>query len=140
MLVRRRWSTSRRNGPATLRWPRCELLEAGAAGAGYLLKDRVAEVERFIAAVRRVARGGTVLDPKVVAAMVRGRRGAFEALTGRERDVLMEMAAGRSNRGIAGALFVSERAVERHVTAISTSPAATARTAAVLAVLALLRA
>jgi DNA-binding NarL/FixJ family response regulator len=95
-----------------------ELLEGGAAGAGYLLKDRVAEVERFIAAVRRVARGGTVLDPEVVAAMVRGRRGAFEALTSRERDVLTELAAGRSNRGIAGARSVSERAVERHVTAI----------------------
>jgi DNA-binding NarL/FixJ family response regulator len=95
-----------------------ELLEGGAAGAGYLLKHRVAEVERFIAAVRRVARGGTVLDPEVVAAMVRGRHGAFEALTRRERDVLAELAAGRSNRDIADALFLSERAVERHVTAI----------------------
>jgi DNA-binding NarL/FixJ family response regulator len=95
-----------------------ELLEGGAAGVGYLLKDRIAEVERFTAALERVAHRGTVLDPEVVAAMVRGRRGAFDALTARERDVLGELAAGRSNHGIAKALFVSERAVERHVTAI----------------------
>jgi DNA-binding NarL/FixJ family response regulator len=95
-----------------------ELLETGAAGVGYLLKDRIAEIERFTAAVARVARGGSVLDPEVVASMIRGRRGALEALTPRERAVLEGMAAGRSNRGIADAMFVSERAVERHVTSI----------------------
>jgi DNA-binding NarL/FixJ family response regulator len=95
-----------------------ELLEDGSAGVGYLLKDRLAELERFTDAVARVARGGSVLDPEVVASMIRGRRGALESLTFREREVLDEMAAGRSNRGIADVLFVSERAVERHVTSI----------------------
>jgi DNA-binding NarL/FixJ family response regulator len=95
-----------------------ELLEDGSAGVGYLLKDRIAEIERFATAVARVARGGSVLDPEVVATMIRGRRGALDALTSRERDVLDEMAAGRSNRGIADMLFISERAVERHVTSI----------------------
>jgi DNA-binding NarL/FixJ family response regulator len=83
-----------------------------------MLKDRIAEIERFATAVARVARGGSVLDPEVVATMIRGRRGALDALTSRERDVLEEMAAGRSNRGIADTLFISERAVERHVTSI----------------------
>jgi DNA-binding NarL/FixJ family response regulator len=95
-----------------------ELLESGATGVGYLLKDRIAEVDRFTAAVARVARGGSVLDPEVVAAMIRGRRGALEDLTPREREVLDGMAAGRSNRGIADAMFISDRAVERHVTSI----------------------
>ena len=95
-----------------------ELLEDGSAGVGYMLKDRIAEIERFATAVARVARGGSVLDPEVVATMIRGRRGALDALTSRERDVLDEMAAGRSNRGIADTLFISERAVERHVTSI----------------------
>jgi len=95
-----------------------ELLEEGSAGVGYMLKDRIAEIERFATAVARVARGGSVLDPEVVATMIRGRRGALDALTSRERDVLEEMAAGRSNRGIADTLFISERAVERHVTSI----------------------
>jgi DNA-binding NarL/FixJ family response regulator len=95
-----------------------ELLEDGSAGVGYLLKDRIAEVERFTDAVARVARGGSVLDPEVVASMIRGRRGALESLSRREREVLDGMAAGRSNRGIADTLFISDRAVERHVTAI----------------------
>ena len=95
-----------------------ELLADGAEGVGYLLKDRVAEVERFITAVHRIAQGGSVLDPEVVGTMIRGRRGALETLTPRERDVLGLMAEGRSNRGIADSLYVSERAVERHVTAI----------------------
>jgi DNA-binding NarL/FixJ family response regulator len=95
-----------------------ELLEDDATGVGYLLKDRIAEVERFTSAVARVARGGSVLDPEVVATMIRGRTGALESLTPREREVLEGMAAGRSNRGIADAMFVSERAVERHVTSI----------------------
>ncbi len=95
-----------------------ELLEDGSAGVGYLLKDRIAEVERFTDAVARVARGGSVLVPEVVASMIRGRRGALESLSKREREVLDGMAAGRSNRGIADTLFISDRAVERHVTAI----------------------
>ena len=95
-----------------------ELLGDGSAGIGYMLKDRIAEIERFATAVARVARGGSVLDPEVVATMIRGRRGALESLSKREREVLDGMAAGRSNRGIADTLFISERAVERHVTSI----------------------
>jgi DNA-binding NarL/FixJ family response regulator len=96
-----------------------ELLQDGAAGVGYLLKERIADVERFVDSVRRVAEGGSALDPEIVALMM-GRRddGPLESLTGREREVLALMAEGRTNRGIAGELFVSERAVERHVTAI----------------------
>ena len=91
-----------------------------AAGVGYLLKDGIAEAERLADAVREVARGGSVLDPEVVGRMLeRRRRGdPFGALTQRERAVLAGMAEGESNRGIAGRLFVSERAVERHITAI----------------------
>ena len=97
-----------------------ELLEHGAEGVGYLLKDRVAEVDRFTDAIRQVAGGGSVLDPEVVAHML-GRRAAdrpLDALTAREREVLGLMAEGRTNRGISETLFLSERAVERHVTAI----------------------
>jgi DNA-binding NarL/FixJ family response regulator len=96
-----------------------ELLQDGAEGVGYLLKERIADVERFVDSVRRVAEGGSALDPEIVALMM-GRRddGPLESLTGREREVLALMAEGRTNRGIAGELFVSERAVERHVTAI----------------------
>jgi DNA-binding NarL/FixJ family response regulator len=96
------------------------LLEHGAEGVGYLLKDRVAEVERFTDAIRQVAAGGSVLDPEVVAQML-GRRGAdrpLESLTEREREVLGLMAEGKTNRAISETLFVSERGVERHVTAI----------------------
>jgi DNA-binding NarL/FixJ family response regulator len=97
-----------------------ELLAAGAAGVGYLLKDRIAEVERLTEAVERVGAGGSVLDPEVVALMLgRSReKGPLDALTAREREVLGLMAEGRTNRAIAGELFVSERAVERHVTSI----------------------
>jgi DNA-binding NarL/FixJ family response regulator len=95
-----------------------ELLESGAEGIGYLLAGRIAEVERFADALRRVAAGGSVLDPEVVAAMVHGRRDTLAALTKRERAVLEALAAGRSNRGIGAALHLSDRAVERHVTAI----------------------
>jgi DNA-binding NarL/FixJ family response regulator len=96
-----------------------ELLQDGAEGVGYLLKERIADVERFVDSVRRVAEGGSALDPEIVALML-GRRsdGPLDALTEREREVLSLMAEGRTNRGIAGELFVSERAVERHVTAI----------------------
>jgi DNA-binding NarL/FixJ family response regulator len=97
-----------------------ELLGDGADGVGYLLKDRIAEIDRFVEAVRRVAEGGSVLDPEVVAHMLgrRERDAPLEQLTPRERDVLGLMAEGRTNRAIAIELSVSERAVERHVTAI----------------------
>jgi DNA-binding NarL/FixJ family response regulator len=97
-----------------------QLLEEGAEGVGYLLKDRVVEIDRFVDAVRRVAEGGSVLDPEVVSEML-GRRPAPDgvgALTPRERDVLGAMAEGFTNREIAEQLQISERAVERHVTAI----------------------
>ena len=96
-----------------------ELLQDGAEGVGYLLKERIADVVRFVDSVRRVAEGGSALDPEIVALMM-GRRegGPLASLTEREREVLALMAEGRTNRGIAGELFVSERAVERHVTAI----------------------
>jgi DNA-binding NarL/FixJ family response regulator len=94
-----------------------ELLESGAAGVGYLLKDRVADVPDFVAAVRAVASGGTVLDPEVVSQLLSRRRRdeRLAALTPREREVLSLMAEGRSNHAIAGALFVTEGAVEKHV-------------------------
>jgi DNA-binding NarL/FixJ family response regulator len=97
-----------------------DLLAAGSEGVGYLLKDRVAEVDRFIDAVRRVDDGGSVLDPEVVAQMLGRRResGPLETLTDREREVLKAMAEGQTNRAISEELFVSERAVERHVTSI----------------------
>jgi DNA-binding NarL/FixJ family response regulator len=97
-----------------------ELLADGADGVGYLLKDRIAEIDRFVDAVRRVGEGGSVLDPEVVAHMLgrRERDDPLESLTPRERDVLALMAEGRTNRAIASELMVSERAVERHVTSI----------------------
>ena len=90
----------------------------GTEGIGYLLKDRVGEIERFTEAVQRVGRGGSVLDPEVVAQMVGRREEPLSELTERERDVLALMAEGYSNRAIAETIFVSERAVERHVTSI----------------------
>jgi DNA-binding NarL/FixJ family response regulator len=97
-----------------------DLLSAGSEGVGYLLKDRIAEVDRLVDAVRRVAEGGSVLDPEVVTEMLGRRRaeGPLDSLTEREREVLKAMAEGQTNRAIAAELFVSERAVERHVTAI----------------------
>ena len=96
------------------------LLARGAGGVGYLLKNRVADVERLSEAVERVADGGSVLDPEVVTQMLGRSRdqGPLDSLTAREREVLSLMAEGRTNRSIAGELFVSERAVERHVTSI----------------------
>jgi DNA-binding NarL/FixJ family response regulator len=115
----------------------------GFTGAGYLLKARIAEPERLTHAIREVARGGSVLDPEVVGHMLARRRGdPMASLTGRERDVLERMAAGESNRGIAGGLFLSERAVERHITAIFAKLGVRANEGAhrrVLAVLAYLR-
>ena len=88
----------------------------GAAGVGYLLKDRVADVEEFVEALSRVAAGGTALDPEVVTQLLRASRNdGLAALTARERDVLALMAEGRSNAAIAGILVVSERSVEKHV-------------------------
>ena len=97
-----------------------ELLEHGTEGVGYLLKDRVADLARFADAVRQVAAGGSVLDAEIVAHMVAGReRGrVLEGLGEREHDVLAQMATGASNRAIARRMFLSERAVERHVTTI----------------------
>jgi DNA-binding NarL/FixJ family response regulator len=97
-----------------------ELLAGSAEGVGYLLKERIANLDDFAAAVRRVAAGGSALDPAVVSEIV-GRRRADDPLallTPREREVLELMAEGRSNQGIAEQLVVTERAVEKHVTSI----------------------
>jgi DNA-binding NarL/FixJ family response regulator len=93
------------------------LLEGGAAGVGYLLKERVADVAEFADALARVAAGGTALDPEVVSQLLRAGRhtGGITALTPRERDVLTQMAEGRSNAGIAANLHVSGGSVEKHV-------------------------
>jgi DNA-binding NarL/FixJ family response regulator len=97
-----------------------ELLDGGAAGVGYLLKDRVADVAEFTDALARVAAGGTALDPEVVSQLVRSSRRAagLAALTPRERDVFALMAEGRSNAGIAAAMVVSAGVVEKHVASI----------------------
>jgi DNA-binding NarL/FixJ family response regulator len=97
-----------------------DLVGDKAEGTGYLLKDRVADVERFVEAVRRVGEGGSVLDPEVVATLLGRRRrdDPLAELTDREREVLALMAEGRSNNAIADQLVVTERAVEKHVTSI----------------------
>lgn len=97
-----------------------ELLAMGARGVGYLLKDRVADVAEFIDAVQRVARGGTALDPEVIAQIMarRRREDPLEPLTPREREVLSLMAEGRSNTAIAQRLAIGEGAVEKHVSHI----------------------
>jgi DNA-binding NarL/FixJ family response regulator len=97
-----------------------ELIGDRAEGVGYLLKERVGDVAAFTDALRRVARGGSALDPEVVGRMLGGSKpgGALERLSPRERDVLTAMAEGKSNRGIAEALFVTDAAVEKHVTSI----------------------
>lgn len=94
-----------------------ELLALGARGVGYLLKDRVADVADFLAAVRRVGRGGTALDPEVIAQIMSRRRrdDPLAPLTPREREVLACMAEGRSNAAIAERLSISDGAVEKHV-------------------------
>ena len=96
------------------------LLAGGAAGVGYLLKDRVADVAEFSSALARVAAGGTALDPEVVSQMVgtSPRAASVSGLTRREREVLSMMAAGRSNAAIAAGLVVSPGAVEKHVASI----------------------
>jgi DNA-binding NarL/FixJ family response regulator len=97
-----------------------ELFTSGEGGVGYLLKDRVADPAQFVEAVRRVAEGGTALDPEAVAALLgrNDRQGRLDLLTAREQEVLSLMAEGRSNAGIADKLVVTERAVEKHVSNI----------------------
>jgi DNA-binding NarL/FixJ family response regulator/class 3 adenylate cyclase len=117
-----------------------ELLGESAEGLGYLLKDRIGEIAEFTAAVRRVAEGGSALDPLVVAELVGRSRGddPIERLSPREREVLELMAEGRSNQAIGQRLFISPRAVEKHVTSIFTKlrlPAAAEDHRRVLAVL-----
>jgi DNA-binding NarL/FixJ family response regulator len=98
-----------------------DLLSANTSSVGYLLKDRVADVAEFVAALRRVAAGGTALDPEVVAQLLlRRKTGPTGRLTPRERDVLALMAEGRSNSDIATALVVSDSAVAKHINSIFT--------------------
>ena len=122
-----------------------DLLAGSAEGVGYILKDRVADIDRFLDAIRRVADGGSALDPEVVSRMLGRRRAAdpLEELTPREREVLTLMAEGRSNRAIAADLVITERAVEKHVTSIFTKlnlPSSAEDHRRVLAVLTYLRA
>ena len=122
-----------------------ELLSESAEGVGYLLKDRVSDVEQFVSAVRRVGEGGSALDPEIVSRLV-GRRRRLDPLaelTPREREVLSLMAEGLSNAAVAARLVVTERAVEKHVTSIFAKlrlPASPDQHRRVLAVLAFLRA
>jgi DNA-binding NarL/FixJ family response regulator/class 3 adenylate cyclase len=121
-----------------------ELLSDSAEGLGYLLKARVADVDQFIESVRRVAEGGSALDPAVVAELVGRNRGhdPVERLSPREREVMELMAEGRSNQAIGERLFISPRAVEKHVTSIFAKlglPAAAEDHRRVLAVLTFLR-
>jgi DNA-binding NarL/FixJ family response regulator len=118
-----------------------ELLASGEGGIGYLLKDRVGDVGEFVDALGRIGSGGTVLDPQVVSAVM-ARQAPVERLTARERDVLALMAEGRSNAAIAGALFVTEKAVGKHTNNIFTKldlPLAPDDNRRVLAVLAWLQ-
>ena len=122
-----------------------QLLQDGAGGVGYLLKDRVADVNEVVDAVRRVAAGGSVIDPEVVAQLVgrRRTRDPIQELTERERQVLALMAEGRSNQAIGQRLFLSPKTVEAHVHSIFTRlglHAAPDDHRRVLAVLAFLRA
>jgi DNA-binding NarL/FixJ family response regulator len=98
------------------------LLESGSAGRSYLLKERVQDVEQLVSAIRTVAEGGSVIDPKVVEALVaenaRGEGSPIKQLTPRERDVLREMAAGKNNASIAETLFLTERSVEKVIHSI----------------------
>ena len=121
-----------------------ELLAESAEGVGYLLKDRVSDVDEFCAAVKRVAEGGSALDPTVVSQLVGRRRrdDPVADLTPRELEVLEQMAEGRSNQAIGERLFITPRAVEKHVTSIFGKlglPATAEDHRRVLAVLAYLR-
>jgi len=97
-----------------------QLLADSADGAGYLLKDRIGDVKEFVGAVRRVAEGGSAIDPIIVSTLLSKRRSEdpLDALTPRERDVLVLMAEGRSNQGIADKLVITLRAVEKYVSSI----------------------
>ena len=97
-----------------------QLLAESAEGVGYLLKDRVNNVKEFIAAVRRVAEGGSAIDPTIISQLLGRRRddSPLERVTPREREVLELMAEGRSNQGIAERLVITERAVQKHITSI----------------------
>jgi DNA-binding NarL/FixJ family response regulator len=122
-----------------------KLLDQSADGAGYLLKDRITDVDEFVGAVRRVAAGGSALDPIIVSTLLERRRSddALAPLTPRERDVLELMATGSSNQGIADELVVSLRAVEKYVSSIFGKlglPSTGSESRRVLAVLTFLRA
>ncbi|CAL9544624.1 Transcriptional regulatory protein LnrK [Streptomyces sp. enrichment culture] len=121
-----------------------ELLDSGdGTGVGYLLKDRIGQVEEFVDALTRVAAGGTVVDPEVVRQLLRRRRDPLARLTPREREVLAQVAEGKSNGAIARTLVVSEAAVGKHIGSILTKldlPPADDSHRRVLAVLAFLRA
>jgi DNA-binding NarL/FixJ family response regulator len=118
------------------------LLDGGAAGRAYLLKERVGDIDELTSAIRQVASGGSVIDPTVVEGLVAATRrpdkSPLDALTPRELEVLSEMAQGKSNAAIAGTLFLSERAIEKHSNAIfgklglSEEPDRNRRVAAVL--------
>jgi len=98
------------------------LLDRGAAGRAYLLKERVYDLDQLVTAIREVARGGSVIDPKVVEQLLvareRQKHSALSQLTAREREVLAAVAEGKNNAAIASALFLSERAVEKHINSI----------------------
>jgi DNA-binding NarL/FixJ family response regulator len=122
-----------------------KLLDRGAEGVGYMLKDRVADLDDFADAIRRVAAGGSALDPTIVSQLLSRRRdaGPLDDVTAREREVLELMAEGRSNQGIAERLDISERGVQKHVTSIFEKldiPGGTDDHRRVLAVLTFLRA
>jgi DNA-binding NarL/FixJ family response regulator len=122
-----------------------DLLKDGAAGLGYLLKERVADVDELVRALREVARGGSVLDPRVVESLVAAKErmahSPLATLTDREREVLSHMAQGQNNAAIAKSLFLTERAVEKHINslfhklALSEEPDVHRRVMAVLAFL-----
>ena len=98
-----------------------QLLEHGSRGRGYLLKERVSDIDQLLAAIQEVARGGSVIDPKVIDALVAARSrmpSPLRSLTARESEVLSEMAQGKNNAAIAAALVLSERAVEKHINAL----------------------
>jgi DNA-binding NarL/FixJ family response regulator len=97
-----------------------ELLEAGAEGVGYLLKDRVSDLAEFAAAIRRVGSGGSAFDPSVISQLLGKRRDSGDRLSEREQSVLALMAEGRTNQAIAQRLFIAERTVEKHCTSIFT--------------------